>query len=135
MTVRYRSRRPDDLGLRERLRTLAHERRRFGYRRPHVLLRREATGNHKRVYRLYGEERLLVRRRRGRKRALGTRAPITLPQLANERWSLDFLSDHSQAQHAQPWPAFALPRSAELYCLGPPERDWSVTPAVDNDLR
>jgi putative transposase len=94
MTVRYRSRRPDDLGLRERLRTLAHERRRFGYRRLHVLLRREGyLVNHKRVYRLYREERLLVRRRRGRKRALGTRAPITLPQLANERWSLDFLSD------------------------------------------
>jgi putative transposase len=92
MTVRYRSRRPDDLGLRERLRTLA--RRRFGYRRLHVLLRREGyMVNHKRVYRLYREERLLVRRRRGRKRALGTRAPITLPQLANERWSLDFLSD------------------------------------------
>jgi putative transposase len=94
MTVRYRSRRPDDLGLRERLRALAHERRRFGYRRLHVLLRREGyMVNHKRSYRLYCEERLLVRRRRGCKRALGTRAPITLPQLANERWSLDFLSD------------------------------------------
>ena len=49
--------------------------------------------NHKRVYRLYREERLLVRRRRGRQRALGTRAPIALPQLPNGRWSLDFLSD------------------------------------------
>jgi putative transposase len=73
---------------------LAHERRRFGYRRLHVLLRREGyVVNHKRLYRIYCEERLLVRRKRGRKRALGTRAPITLPQLANERWSLDFLSD------------------------------------------
>ncbi len=94
MTVRYRARRPDNLKLRERLRALAHERRRFGYRRLHVLLRREGyMVNHKRVYRLYREERLLVRRRRGRKRALGTRAPIALPQLPNERWSLDFLSD------------------------------------------
>jgi putative transposase len=93
-TIRYRSRRPDDLGLRERLRTLAHERRRFGYRRLHVLLRREGyVVNHKRIFRLYREERLLVRRRGGRKRALGTRAPIAVPQLANERWSLDFLSD------------------------------------------
>jgi putative transposase len=94
MTVRYRLRRPDDPKLRERLKALAHERRRFGYRRLHVLLRREGYRvNHKRVYRLYREERLLVRRRRGRKRALGTRAPIALPQLPNERWSLDFLSD------------------------------------------
>jgi putative transposase len=94
MTIRYHLRRPDDLGLRERLRALAQERRRFGYRRLHVLLRREGhLVNHKRVYRLYREERLLVRRRRGRKRALGTRAPIAVPQLANERWSLDFLSD------------------------------------------
>jgi putative transposase len=94
MTVRYRSRRPDDVGLRERLRALAHERRRFGYRRLHVLLRREGyVVNHKRVYRIYREERLLVRRRGGRKRALGTRSPIAVPQLANERWSLDFLSD------------------------------------------
>lgn len=93
-TVRYRSRRPDDLVLRERLRALAHERRRFGYRRLHVLLRREGyVVNHKRIYRLYREERLLVRRRGGRKRALGTRAPIAAPLLPNERWSLDFLSD------------------------------------------
>lgn len=93
-TVRYRSRRPDDLKLRERLRSLAHERRRFGYRRLHVLLRREGyVVNHKRIYRLYREERLLVRRRGGRKRALGTRAPIVVPLLPNQRWSLDFLSD------------------------------------------
>jgi putative transposase len=93
-TIRYRSRRPDDRALRERLRTLAHERRRFGYRRLHVLLRREGyVVNHKRIYRLYREERLLVRRRGGRKRALGTRAPIAVPLAPNERWSLDFLSD------------------------------------------
>jgi putative transposase len=93
-TIRYRSRRLDDLGLRERLRVLAHERRRFGYRRLHVLLRREGhVVNHKRIYRLYREERLLVRRRGGRKRALGTRAPIAVPLLPNQRWSLDFLSD------------------------------------------
>jgi putative transposase len=73
MTVRYRSRRPDDAELRQRLRALAHERRRFGYRRLHVLLRREGfTVNHKRLFRLYREERLMVRRRGGRKRALAT---------------------------------------------------------------
>lgn len=49
--------------------------------------------NHKKLYRLYREERLTVRKRGGRKRALGTRAPMALPQRANQRWSLDFLSD------------------------------------------
>ena len=49
--------------------------------------------NHKKLRRLYGEERLQVRRRGGRKRALGTRAPMTLPQGPNQRWSLDFVSD------------------------------------------
>ena len=94
MTVRYRSRRPDDTELRQRLRALAHERRRFGYRRLHVLLRREGFKvNHKRLFRLYREERLTVRRRGGRKRALGTRAPMLVPQLPNERWSLDFVAD------------------------------------------
>ena len=74
MTVRYRSRRSDDAELRQRLRALAHERRRFGYRRLQVLLRREGFKvNHKRLFRLYREERLMVRRRGGRKRALGTR--------------------------------------------------------------
>ena len=49
--------------------------------------------NHKKLFRLYREERLSVRRRSGRKRALGTRAPMVLPQGPNQRWSLDFVSD------------------------------------------
>ena len=48
--------------------------------------------NHKKLRRLYREERLQVRRRGGRKRALGTRAPMAFPQGPNQRWSLDFLS-------------------------------------------
>lgn len=93
-SVRYRSLRPDDSGVRARLRELAAIRRRFGYRRLHVLLTREGmVMNHKRLRRLYREERLQVRRRGGRKRALGTRAPMTVPQGPNQRWSLDFLSD------------------------------------------
>ena len=72
--------------MRERLRALARERRRFGYRRLHVLLRREGfIVNHKRLFRLYREERLMVRRRGGRKRALGTRAPLAVPQWPNDR--------------------------------------------------
>jgi putative transposase len=94
MMVRYRSRRSDDAALRERLRSLAHERRRFGYRRLHVLLKREGyVVNHKRLFRLYREEHLVVRRRGGRKRALGTRAPMLVPYLPNDRWSLDFAAD------------------------------------------
>ena len=93
-SVRYRSRRPDDATVRARLRELAAIRRRFGYRRLHILLTREGiVMNHKKLRRLYREERLQVRRRGGRKRALGTRAPMTLPQGPNQRWSLDFLSD------------------------------------------
>jgi putative transposase len=83
-----------DAALRARLRALASERRRFGYRRLAILLRREGERvNLKRVHRLYKEERLTVRRRGGRKRALGTRAPMAIPQGPNQRWSLDFVSD------------------------------------------
>lgn len=93
-SVRYRSRRPDDAPLRERLKALAQERRRFGYRRLHVLLRREGHAvNRKRVQRLYREEKLTVRRRGGRKRALGERRPLETPTAANQRWSLDFVAD------------------------------------------
>jgi putative transposase len=92
--IRYRSRRPPDEALRSRLRELAAERRRFGYRRLHVLLRREGLVlNRKRTQRLYREEGLTVRRRRGRKRATGTRAPLLLPTLPNTRWSIDFVHD------------------------------------------
>ena len=90
----YTSLRGDDAVLRRRLRELSAERRRFGYRRLHILLRREGwTVNWKKLYRLYREEQLSVRKRGGRKRALGTRAPMGVPEAANERWSLDFVSD------------------------------------------
>ncbi len=91
---RYRSTRDDDDVVRSRLRELASERRRFGYRRQHILLRREGFDlNWKKLYRLYKEERLTVRKRGGRKRALGTRAPMAVPPSPNQRWSLDFVSD------------------------------------------
>ncbi len=92
--VRYARRRTDDAAIRERMRGLAAERRRFGYRSLHWLLGREGVRmNHKKFRRLYREERLQVRRRGGRKRALGTRRPLALPQGINQRWSLDFVSD------------------------------------------
>jgi putative transposase len=92
--IRYRSRRPSDTALREHLRALANERRRFGYRRLFVLLRREGEpAGINRVYRLYREEGLTVRKRRARRRAVGTRAPILVEAKANARWSLDFVHD------------------------------------------
>jgi putative transposase len=93
-SVRYRSQRPDDAAIRERLRELSRQRRRFGYRRLHLLLAREGHAmNQKKLRRLYAEEKLQVRRRGGRKRALGTRAPMAIPQGPNQRWSLDFVAD------------------------------------------
>lgn len=80
--------------IRARLKTLAGQRRQFGYRRLHILLRREGLALiHKKLFRLYREERLTVRRRGGRKRALGTRVPLTMLQGPNQRWSLDFVAD------------------------------------------
>lgn len=93
-TVRYTSTRPDDGLLREAMKVVAAERRRFGYRRIHIMLDREGiVMNQKKLRRLYREEKLQVRRRGGRKRALGTRRPMLVPDRANTRWSLDFLSD------------------------------------------
>ena len=93
-SVRYRSRRPPERDLRERLHALAAERRRFGYRRLFVLLRQagEPSGKN-RIYRLYREEGLSVRKRRARRRAVGTRTPILVEAKANARWSLDFVHD------------------------------------------
>lgn len=90
---RYRRRRGEQRELRERLRTLAQERPRWGYRRLHVLLRREGVPiNLKRTYRLYREERLMVRRRK-RRRLVVVRRPMEAPRGLNERWSMDYMSD------------------------------------------
>lgn len=93
-SVRYRSVRSDDADLRKAMKAVAAERRRFGYRRVHVMLERQGWQvNQKKLRRLYREEKLQVRKRGGRKRALGTRRPMLVPQRPNERWSLDFVSD------------------------------------------
>lgn len=92
--IRYRGKRTDDEAIRERLRELANERHRFGFRRLGVLLEREGiVMNRKKLLRLYREEGLVVRRRKGRKRALGTRIPMVVPDGPNQCWSLDFVSD------------------------------------------
>ena len=94
-TKRYRSRRKErEMGLRQRLRSLALERPRFGYRRLCALLAREGQkANHKCVYRLYRAEGLVVRRRRRKRLARGTGIAEGLPQRSNQRWSMDFVSD------------------------------------------
>ena len=80
--------------LRARICELASERRRFGYRRIHALLRREGTSvNVKRVHRLYCQERLQVRRRRKRRGVAVERRPLLMPQGPNQTWSIDFVSD------------------------------------------
>lgn len=91
--LHYQSRR-DDGALRQRLKELAGERRRFGYRRLAIFLRRDGYRcNLKKVYRLYREEGLMVRRRRGRKRACHVRIPLPRAERINHIWSLDFMSD------------------------------------------
>lgn len=90
---RYRSRRPPQEALCQRLRELAIERVRWGYRRLHILLEREGVQvNHKRLYRLYREEGLAVRRRK-RKRVAVPRQPMATPTRLNECWAMDFMSD------------------------------------------
>jgi putative transposase len=90
----YRSRRREPSGLRERLRKLAVARPRFGYKRLHVLLRREGFAvNHKRIYRLYREENLLIRRKRRKRVAAAPRESLPMPKRPNERWLMDFTTD------------------------------------------
>jgi transposase InsO family protein len=98
--IRYRSRRPPETELRIRLRELANQRRRFGYRRLFRLLRDQGEPSGiNRIYRLYREEGLTVRKRKARRRAIGTRTPILVEAKVNARWSLDFV--HDQFSHGR----------------------------------
>lgn len=93
-TVRYQSRRVEDAELRDTIRPVSKERRRFGYRRIYVMVQLEGfTVNQKKLRNICREEKLQLRRRGGRKRALGTRRPMFVPDGENQRWSLDFVSD------------------------------------------
>ena len=93
-----RERPPDSPEIRAKMRELAAKRRRFGYRRLGVLLAREGMDmNHKKLFRLYKEERLTVRRRKGRKRATGSRVEMPVPHRPGDRWPLDFVSDSLQS--------------------------------------
>jgi putative transposase len=103
-TIGYCSRRVDDEDLRDKLGALAQQRRRFGYRLLHMLLRRDGIAIYrKKTQRLYREEGLTVRRRKGRKRELGARAPAPIAALPNQRLSLEL-------------GASTLPRFATIPC-------------------
>ena len=85
---------PDNPEVCQEMKAIANKRQRFGYRRIGVLLERKGMiMNHKKLYRLYTEEKLGVRRRRGRKRARGAQTPMPVALRPGERWSLDFVSD------------------------------------------
>jgi putative transposase len=94
-TWRYqRHGRVDNRALLARLHAHAAERPRFGYRRLHTLIGREGlTANHKRVYAVYREAGLQVRRRRRKRLTRGDRVPLPRPSRPGERWSMDFMLD------------------------------------------
>jgi putative transposase len=99
-SCRYRRRERNDAGLRARLREIAGERPRFGYRRVHEMLRREQENgtpkwvvNHKRVYRIYREEGLAVRRKKCKRFRAAARVPLVLPTRENQLWTMDFTRD------------------------------------------
>jgi putative transposase len=99
---RYRPREPNDRELRARLRELAFERVRFGYRRLWAMLRRDENMdgtrrwkvNHKRVHRIYREEGLAMRRKEAKPLRAAARALRELPAPANQLWTMDFTKDH-----------------------------------------
>ena len=93
-TIRYKSVRPAETVIRQRLHDLSDRHRRFGHPRLHVLLRREGfVINHKKSHRLYVEEHLQVRKRKKRRRCAIMRKPLVLPSRPGQRWSMDFMSD------------------------------------------
>jgi putative transposase len=93
-SARYRSLREEPTDLVAKLRELATQRPRWGYRRLHILLKREGVQvNHKRVYRLYRAEGLAVRRKLRKRLASGLRTVLPPPVAPNERWSMDYVSD------------------------------------------
>ena len=93
--LRYRSKRADDAPLQERLRELATERPRFGYRRLHVLLRREELVlNIKKTHRLYRQAKLHLRSKKRRRITSSVRVVPALPGGVNQVWTMDFVHDN-----------------------------------------
>jgi putative transposase len=124
---RYRSRRPACAELRERICEIAALKRRYGYRRIHIKLRREGwTVNRKLTYRLYREAGLAVRRRKRKRIGPFEREPLPKPLVANDSWSMDFMSDglldgrvrpsQDHPHRARSPPTGSLARSLQMAC-------------------
>lgn len=93
-TVRYTTKKADESWLIEKIKTIAYEKRRFGYRRIYIMLKREnIVVNHKKVFRIYKKLGLKGLKRSGRKKALGTRGNFLKAKYKNHKWSLDFVHD------------------------------------------
>lgn len=121
-TKRYKKHRAEPPGLRQRLRELADERRRYGYRRLHYLLRREGyRANKKQTYRIYREERLSLRVRKRKRLVAAVRVPMPEPTVANERWSMDFVSDQLG------------PTGRRIRCLTIVDDFTKESPAIETD--
>lgn len=94
LTYRYQPQIHDDAKLRERMKALSERWKRFGYRRLGIMLERESiVANHKKLYRIYTEEGLKVRRKRRKGRSEVRNTPMLVPTRPNERWSMDFVGD------------------------------------------
>lgn len=93
-TFQYVSRRPDDAELRRKMHEIAEKRRRFGSPRIRVMLDREGWHvNHKKVERIYAEEKLSLRRRKRRKKFVGPRVPLPVAARPNQYLAMDFVED------------------------------------------
>jgi putative transposase len=93
-SFKYVSTKANDEDLRLKMIELAKSRKRFGYRRIHILLKREGFDvNHKKVYRIYKEENLSVRKKKRKRIAKSERENVLVPVFPNERWAMDFVSD------------------------------------------
>ena len=94
-TVRYESVRPSREPMRARLKELAAVRVSYGYRRLHIMLRREGwPANRKLIERLYSEEGLTLKRKKPKRRRSAVRRERSTPAASvNERWAMDFVHD------------------------------------------
>lgn len=91
---RYKQSKADDTEVRNKLKAMAHKRQKYGYRMLHGLLRKKGMKvNHKKIYRLYCEEGLQLRRKKKVNKIVRERVPIQVPDVPNKKWQMDFVHD------------------------------------------